>query len=551
MINIASRIWDSKGQLLPISFAEKPVKDVAFVIVNRDRRDLTDYLCAQILAFSNESNLTFDLYVVDIGSQPEGRSPYTTIEYEDTHFRGKCYAHNVGIRQAAVAANYRYYWVMMNDLRFDGQPLAMTRMVKLMEEHPELGLMSPTNVGVGKEYPGACPQIGQDFRKVAVCEYLSLMVRGEVLREVGFLNPDFRYCWGAIHELSYKIYSTGKWALAYCDIVQFEHLGGTTYGKTKNVVSRQEYEDSARKFAANYFLEHYGRDWDEKFTKALPQDVTQREVYTFHRNYFESVFPPEEVKYMHPIPVGQSLEGQIEALNPWYYPLRIAGIEVVPGIGSRESAEGLRSRVQYMGKIWIDLVKERYDFHGKSLLDIASNCGYWSSKYVQLGASRFLGVEGRLDTVRQGQLFWEQNRILPQGDWEFIHGNVCDLETWDKIRRRGPFDFTLCCGILYHIPNYENLLEFLRSMTREAILVDTRVEEEEKYIQEPGGWKFDGIAETSYKKVPSLKRLVSVLEGLGFKLEELTIPDPVPIGLLHLDDYSQKRRVTLLGRLDI
>lgn len=550
MKSFYERIWAANGMLLPIDFVETPIKDLAFIIINRNRRDLTDYLCSQILSFSNGNNLSYDLFVVDIGSEPVERSPYTTIEYVDTNFRGKCYAHNVGVRQAALTANYRYYWVMMNDLKFDGQPDAMTKMVQIMDNHPELGLLSPTNVGVGgKEYPGASPEEGQEFRKVPVCDYLSHLIRGEVLREVGFLNPDFRFCWGAIHELSYKIYRTGKWALAYCDTVQYEHLGGTTYGQTKDVISRAEYEKNARRFAAHYFIEHYGRNWDKEFTDVLPADVTQRGAYARNRNGWESIFSEEERATMQHVPSGQSLESKIAALHPWYYPLTIAGIEVVPGLGSKESSVGLAERVKYMGKIWVDMVGERYDFHGKSLLDIACNCGYWSSKYVELGATRFTGVEGRFDTVRQGELFWEQNKILPQHSWKFIHGNVSSLDTWDLIRKRGPFDFTLCCGILYHIPDYENLLEFLRSVTKEAMLVDTRVEEDEIYMQEPGGYKFDGIAETSYKKVPRLDRLISVLESLGFQVERLKNPDPVPSSLSGKEDYSMNRRVTLLAKL--
>jgi len=283
---LEDKIWSPDGNLLPIEFADAPLKDLAIVIVNRDRRDLTDFLCEQIRNLSN-NGVVFDLYVVDIGSQPEGRSPFTTIEYEDMDFRGKCYAHNVGIRQAALSANYRYYFVMMNDLRFDNQPYAMTRMLHLMETNLDLGILSPTNIGEGKEYVGASPQKGQDFRKVPFCDYLALMIRSEILREVGFLNPEFRYCWGAILELSHKIYRSGRWCVAYCDTVHYEHLGGTTYGKIKNAVSRDEYVENAKKFAAQYFIRHYGSDWDKKFESLLPADVTNRGTYSRHRKYWE------------------------------------------------------------------------------------------------------------------------------------------------------------------------------------------------------------------------------------------------------------------------
>jgi len=294
MLNIKEKIWNEDGSLCPIEFASFPVKDVAIILVNRNRRDLTDFLAEQIFQFNNEDNLSLDLFVVDIGSEPEGKSPYTTIEYEDKDFRGKCYAHNVGLRQAALTANYKYYWVMMNDLRFDDQPDAMTRLIRIMELNQDLGILSPTNIGTGKDYPGAAVQSGQEYRKVPVCDYLSLLMRGELVRDVGFLNPEFKYCFGAIHELSYKVYSSRKWGIAYCDVVHYNHLGGTTYGKTKNVVSRDEYLANARRFAAYYFYNTYGPDWDEKFTSLLPDDVTQRNVYSIHRGNWQRSLSPEE-----------------------------------------------------------------------------------------------------------------------------------------------------------------------------------------------------------------------------------------------------------------
>ncbi len=294
MDDIKKKIWEPSGLLRPIEFASTPKKDLAIVLVNRNRRDLTDSLCQQIGSFNNTHNLSYDIFVVDIGSEPEERSPFTTIEYEDKDFRGKCYGHNVGIRQAALTADYRYYWVMMNDLLYDDQPDAMDIMIQLMDNHPELGILSPTSIEKGRDYPGSKPQKGQTFRKVPVCEYLSFMMRGEALKSVGFLNPNFRYSWGSIHELCYKLYRTGKWMVAYCDTVHYDHLGGTTYGQTKNVVSRAEYNENAKKFAAHYFIENYGHDWDKRFESALPPEVTLRDTYARHRAYWQDIFSPKE-----------------------------------------------------------------------------------------------------------------------------------------------------------------------------------------------------------------------------------------------------------------
>jgi hypothetical protein len=79
------------------------------------------------------------------------------------------------------------------------------------------------------------------------------------------------------------------------------------------------------------------------------------------------------------------------------------------------------------------------------------------------------------------------------------------------------------------------------------MLVDTRLESTEEYVQEPGGWKFDAIAETSFKKVPALTMLKQLLHKLGFRIETLSISDPLPAGLEGKDNYCSGNRIALLA----
>jgi len=439
----------------------------------------------------------------------------------------------------------------------------------------------------------------RDFHLVSACDYLVLLVRAESVNEVGFLNPDFLYCWGAIHEFAYKLYSRG-WQVAYCDNVTMRHLGGTTYGKVKGTVSREDYQRRAKEFAARYFVEHYGSRWDDDFSKVLPSQIK----YSFFketRRQWESALDASKhraslskqtilsggwhlVKRIVPatkllfvldkkerrsylsrqISKGKSLRKliiagvtkffsdsnlyqQIEALHPWYYEVEIGGIRVTPGIGSKQSPESLRERVRFRTKLLVDEVAKRYDFSGKRLLDIASNCGYWSARYAELGAILLLAVEGRVDYVKQGCLYWHNNHFMEPGCFEFIHRNVMKRETWDVIRERAPFDFTLCMGILYHIPDYEELLRHIASVTREVVLIDTRISDSEEFIEEPGGYCFDAIIETRRKKVPNLKCLLQLMNNLGFQTERLLIDEPTPEGLNGADDYNLGNRVTLLA----
>jgi hypothetical protein len=111
------------------------------------------------------------------------------------------------------------------------------------------------------------------------------LIKRKCIEKNGFLNEQFKYCWGAIHEYSYKIYSNG-WKLGYCDIVSMKHFGGTTYGKTKNTISREEYKREAKKFASKYFLENYGQKWDEDFSKHLSTKI-KTNTYKLHRKFWE------------------------------------------------------------------------------------------------------------------------------------------------------------------------------------------------------------------------------------------------------------------------
>ena len=65
-----------------------------------------------------------------------------------------------------------------------------------------------------------------------------------------------------------------------------KHLGGTTYGKVKGTISRDEYLLNAKRFAATYMRSHYGPNWDEKFSKVLTDDVVFN-TYTKHKKRWE------------------------------------------------------------------------------------------------------------------------------------------------------------------------------------------------------------------------------------------------------------------------
>lgn len=266
--------------------------DLAVIIINRDRPDLTDNL-VESLKFLKTKN-TMDIYVIEMGSQKENLSKYCSYYYEDPEFRGKAFGHCQGLDYILQHhGHYRYYWFLMNDLILSEKPNPVDTMIDILESEPRMGILSPTEPE-GK-YPDCLPCTDRTWHRVSTTDYLALMMKDQCLQEVGFLGPHFKYSWGAIHELSYKMYQK-NWYIAYCDLIHMKHLGGTTYGATRNTISRDKYLREAARWCTNYFIEKYGKDWDIEFTKFLPEDI-KFNTYKISRKIFEKIASSPSLKY--------------------------------------------------------------------------------------------------------------------------------------------------------------------------------------------------------------------------------------------------------------
>jgi ubiquinone/menaquinone biosynthesis C-methylase UbiE len=220
----------------------------------------------------------------------------------------------------------------------------------------------------------------------------------------------------------------------------------------------------------------------------------------------------------------------------------------VPGVDTEWEGAKLANRIACRQTLIVDEVAQRIDLRGKRVLELACNCGYWSARYAERGAAWVLGVEGRPQYVQQAELYWRTNRFLDAGRYQFIEGNIAKDETWRKIQAMGPFDVTICAGILYHIKDYRAVLNWIGHVTTEAVVVDTRVgDEHEQVVREPGDLKFNAIQQTLDKVVPHLPKLLSGMQAAGFDPMVLPVSFAAAPGLTSGDDYTTQRRVTILG----
>lgn len=236
------------------------------LIVNRNTPDLAENQSRQIIEMASRIP----------------KLQYLIIQHNCTEepFRGKLYGHHILLQQEREE-DIDYYWFNQPDLSFAIDMNCLKTLLEVMEENPQIAVLSPTEAS---EKYISMHKAGVRWHPVATCDYLSLLIRGSVIDEIGFLNPAFEYSYGAIHEYSYKVYGKG-WLIAYCDAARMHHFGGTTYGG-KGVVSRKIYQTRAWDFAGKYFVKNYGEDWDRVFAAQLPRGVVNN--YKLHRRNWEA-----------------------------------------------------------------------------------------------------------------------------------------------------------------------------------------------------------------------------------------------------------------------
>ncbi|MFT7485916.1 MAG: hypothetical protein ACI9F9_001768 [Candidatus Paceibacteria bacterium] len=253
------------------------------------------------------------------------------------------------------------------------------------------------------------------------------------------------------------------------------------------------------------------------------------------------------------IPAGVQPEGaileRITELHPWLYPVSIDGMIVKPGLGSACDTDSLSRRTASRATFLIEEVLKRVDFRGKSVLDLACNCGFWSSYYALAGAGRLLGVEGRARHVSQAELYWERNDFLPKGQYKFLEGNIVEQATWEAIGSRGAVDVTLCAGILSQLENYAQVLGWAAQLTKEVMIIDTRVQDgAEISTSADADTGFNDVTEGGRRTVPDRKRLLQTLRDLGFNPEVLPVGFGREAGVDDADSYSEGTRITIVAR---
>ena len=173
---------------------------------------------------------------------------------------------------------------------------------------------------------------------------------------------------------------------------------------------------------------------------------------------------------------GRAPRAQVVAegrrLAPWHL-----DVEIAPGLSTREFADAPYDEEAF-GKVRLIDSGPRFlrtlddvfpgGLEGRSVLDVACNCGgflYWAR---DVGAGECLGIDVRAHWIEQAR-FLARHRVAPSEGMRF------EAEDLYELPRRGlePFDVTLFNGIFYHLPEPLAALRIAADLTRELMIVNT------------------------------------------------------------------------------
>jgi hypothetical protein len=238
---------------------------------------------------------------------------------------------------------------------------------------------------------------------------------------------------------------------------------------------------------------------------------------------------------------------QVQAFDPWYYPVQVNGKAVTLGVGTKSSHDYLLQWQRYRDGVLGNPLLAKLDLKDKNLRDYAGNCGYWGLRAAERGLASYTCIEGRQVFIDQGLELWKQNNFT-DCDYEFVHGNVDSV----NIEQQQKTDISFCIGILYHLPDWQSLLRRVALSTNEALVVETRIHPG-RMQPYPGDLTFNRITEmgSDALKLPTLLEIHTILDECGWVSVETLVNDNTPGPLVTAGELFNKGdvgRVALLAR---
>ena len=130
----------------------------------------------------------------------------------------------------------------------------------------------------------------------------------------------------------------------------------------------------------------------------------------------------------------QQIEQRVRSLGQWFHNIDLHGVKTAPD-------HFLGDYPNFKWQTFKHAVPE--DLHGKSVLDVGCNAGFYSIEMKKRGAGRVLGIDSDDIYLEQGRFAAEVSGFP---DIEFSNMSVYDV---GNLREQ--FDVVIFMGVLYHL----------------------------------------------------------------------------------------------------
>lgn len=149
----------------------------------------------------------------------------------------------------------------------------------------------------------------------------------------------------------------------------------------------------------------------------------------------------------------RTLEERIAALGPWFQNLRVRGVQTAPQhfLGDYPEVKFARFR---------DALPA--DLHGRTVLDIGCNAGFYSLEMKRRGAEYVLGIDTDERYLRQARFVAKTEAV----DVDFRRMSV-----WQVAELGMRFDLVIFMGVLYHLRHPLLALDLIHEYVAKDLLL--------------------------------------------------------------------------------
>lgn len=242
------------------------------------------------------------------------------------------------------------------------------------------------------------------------------------------------------------------------------------------------------------------------------------------------------------------LEQTLEQLGPWgfYFRLRDGLTTELPEEirEGRDSPKLTRNRTLCRSHLVTDTVEKILgdSIRDTTVLDMGSNCGFFSFDIATRGAKQVTGVELRDENLARAHFLKDYYKI---NNVEFVQGDVLDDRVIGNLPTK-TFDVVYNLGLLYHVVDPIALIERTYELCNRFAVIDTVCRKEpvsaffavyDKKIQRLGAGK------QRVEFHPTYRALIDAMHFAGFREIVELVPTTGKISGM----YAQHQRRCLVG----